>query len=105
MRRFCLPLLLIPVLAACDMLGGGEDAQVTETRIDDLDSLEGTISDEMVDTDAVNEEPMIDSSSPDDAKQEAEPKAGAKSEKKPAPKAEAAPTPAPAPAAAPAVTE
>ncbi len=94
MRRFILTLLLLPALSACDMFGGSsEDAQVTETRIDDLDSLEGTISDEMIDTDAVNEAPMIEAGSPDDDKSAGK-KAEPKSEKKPAPKVETVPPPA-----------
>jgi hypothetical protein len=44
-------------LAAC---GSGEDTKVTETRMDDIDSLEGTISDEMVDTSELNEMPMTE---------------------------------------------
>ncbi len=70
MRRFLLPLLILPALSACDMFGGGSsvDNQTTETRIDDLDSLEGTISDEMIDTDTVNEAAAIDTSSGDDKK-------------------------------------
>jgi hypothetical protein len=49
------------LLAAC---GSSEDSKVTETRMDDIDSLEGTISDEMVNTDELNEQPLIDSSAP-----------------------------------------
>jgi hypothetical protein len=45
------------MLAAC---GSSEDAKVTETRMDDIDSLEGTISDEMVNTDELNEQPMVE---------------------------------------------
>jgi hypothetical protein len=56
MRRFAM--LLLPILlAAC---GGGEENKVTETRMDDIDSLEGTISDEMPNADELNEQPMID---------------------------------------------
>jgi hypothetical protein len=47
------------LLAAC---GSGEDSKVTETRMDDIDSLEGTISDEMVNTDELNEQPMVEAS-------------------------------------------
>jgi hypothetical protein len=62
MRRVLPALILLSTLSACDMIGGGsaEDKQVTETRMDDLDSLEGTISDEMIDTDTVNDEAMIE---------------------------------------------
>jgi hypothetical protein len=51
MRRALISLALaLPALSAC---GGGSDAdsKVTETRMDDIDSVEGTISDEMVPTD------------------------------------------------------
>jgi hypothetical protein len=56
MRRIFIILLPL-LLVAC---GGSEDSKVTETRMDDIDSLEGTISDEMVDTDELNEQPMIE---------------------------------------------
>jgi hypothetical protein len=49
--------MLTLLLAAC---GGGDDSKVTQTRMDDIDSLGGTISDEMPDTDALNEQPMIE---------------------------------------------
>jgi hypothetical protein len=88
MRRAVLALLiLIPAMAACG--GSGEDAKVTATRIDDLDSLEGTISDEMADTGMLNEQPMIESSSDSDEKPAAK-KPDVKPAAKPAP---AAPTP------------
>ncbi len=45
------------LLAAC---GNGEDSKVTETRMDDIDNMQGTISDEMVDADELNEQPMIE---------------------------------------------
>lgn len=56
MRTAILALMLFP-LAACG--GNKEDNQVTETRMDDLDSLEGTISDDMINTDeSVDEAPV-----------------------------------------------
>ena len=52
--RFCnfTPALAIMLLlSACG--GSKEDSQATETRMDRLDSLEGTISDDMINTDEV----------------------------------------------------
>ncbi len=43
------PLLSIALLSACG--SNKEDSQVTETRMEDIDSLEGTISDDMINTD------------------------------------------------------
>jgi hypothetical protein len=80
-------LLLIATLAGCGE--SAVDSKVSETRIDDLDSLEGTISDEMVDTGSLNETAVIDNSEPDDDKPTAkkpEAKKEAKAERKPAPK-------------------
>lgn len=79
------------LLAAC---GSGEDSKVTETRMDDIDNLQGTISDEMVDTDELNERPMIDSSPVEGAK----PKDKPGDKPKPDAKAEAAGAPPPPPA-------
>jgi len=42
------------LLSACG--GAKEDNQVTETRIDDLDSLEGTISDDIMNVDEFTDE-------------------------------------------------
>jgi hypothetical protein len=61
-------IMLTLLLAAC---GGGDDSKVTQTRMDDIDSLEGTISDEMPDTDALNEQPMIEAAPPPSAKPKA----------------------------------
>jgi len=45
------------LLSACG--GSKEDNQATETRMDNLDSLEGTISDDMINTDeAVDDVPV-----------------------------------------------
>lgn len=79
------------LLAAC---GGGEDSTVTETKMDDIDNLEGTISDEMVDTDALNEQPMIDSSPVEGAKPKAKTGEKAKGEAKAEPAAAPPPLPA-----------
>jgi hypothetical protein len=54
-------------LAAC---GGGnkEDNQVTQTRMDDIDSLEGTISDDMINTDESTDEAPVDAAPAADSK-------------------------------------
>jgi hypothetical protein len=57
MRTAPLALMLF-ALAACG--GNKEDNQVTETRMDDLDSLEGTISDDMINTDESTEEAPVE---------------------------------------------
>lgn len=53
-RNLIILALALPALSACS---GGDDAdsKVTETRMDDIDSIEGTISDEMIPTDEVTE--------------------------------------------------
>ena len=56
MRRVS-TLSFVLLLAAC---GGGDENTVTETRMDDIDSLQGTISDEMVNTDELNEQAMVE---------------------------------------------
>ncbi len=58
---FALPALML-MLSACDMVGGGADTKITETKMDDLDSIEGTISDEMMPIDELDEQPVIDKS-------------------------------------------
>jgi hypothetical protein len=79
------------LLAAC---GKGEDSKVTETRMDDIDSLEGTISDEMVDSDELNEQPLIEAAPAQGAKPKAKDISDDKSEEKaaPAPQLEADPS-------------
>ena len=58
--RFCNftpALAMMLLLSACG--GSQEDNQATETRMDSLDSLEGTISDDMINTDeAVDDVPV-----------------------------------------------
>ena len=58
--RFCNltpALALMLLLSACG--SSKEDNQATETRMDNLDSLEGTISDDMINTDeAIDDEPV-----------------------------------------------
>lgn len=77
MRVACyIPVLALFALAACG--SSKEDNQVTETRMDDLDSLEGTISDDMINTDASTDEAPVEAAPP------AEGKASAKRESQPA---------------------
>jgi Tfp pilus assembly protein PilP len=92
-RTLILMALAVPALSAC---GGGSDAdsKVTETRMDDIDSVEGTISDEMIPTDENAEQAPIDATPPPTAK----PKSGGKENK--ADKDEAKPEPKPEPKAA-----
>ncbi len=58
--RFChftSALAMMLLLSACGI--SKEDSQATETRMDTLDSLEGTISDDMINTDeAVDDVPV-----------------------------------------------
>lgn len=79
------PVLALLALTACG--GAKEDDQVTETRMDDLDSLEGTISDDMINTDESTDEAPVEAAPP------AEGKAPATKDKKDADKDE---EPAPA---------
>lgn len=53
------------VLSACG--GSKEDNQVTQTRMDDIDSLEGTISDDMINTDESTDEAPLDAAPAADA--------------------------------------
>ena len=78
MRR-ALILSLALSLAAC---GGGDESKVTETRMDDIDSLQGTISDEMVNTDELNEQAMVEAAPAATAKPKAKPESDAKPEAK-----------------------
>lgn len=72
--RTLVALLLPLLLAAC---GGAEENKVTETRMDDIDSLQGTISDEMPNPDELNEQPLVEAAPPPGAA----PKAKAKEER------------------------
>ncbi len=61
MRRFIVPTVAVASLALLSACGGSaEDNQVTETRMDDLDSLEGTISDDMINTDESTDEAPVE---------------------------------------------
>lgn len=67
--------LSIAMLSACG--GGKEDSQVTETRMDDIDSLEGTISDEMINTDESTDEGPFDAAPAGEGKPKAADEKGA----------------------------
>jgi hypothetical protein len=56
------PAILLLALAACG--GSKEDNQVTETRMDDIDSLEGTISDDAINMDASTDEAPVEAAPP-----------------------------------------
>lgn len=78
-------------LAAC---GSNEETKVTETRMDDIDNMEGTISDEMVDTDALNEQPLVEAepaAKPKPKSDKAEKEDKPEKAEKPADKPDAAP--------------
>lgn len=51
-------ILSTAIISACG--GGKEDSQVSETRMDDIDSLEGTISDDMINSDESTDEAPLD---------------------------------------------
>lgn len=61
MRRFVPSIALaasLTILSACG--DSAENTAVTDTRMDDLDSLEGTISDDAINTDQSTEEGPIE---------------------------------------------
>jgi hypothetical protein len=61
MRRLALPSAIIMAFALLSTCGGNkEDNQVTQTRMDDIDSLEGTISDDMINTDESTDEAPVE---------------------------------------------
>ena len=67
MRRFILSSTLIAALALMSACGDNAgDNKVTETQMDDLDSIEGTISDDMINTDESTDEAPVDAASPAD---------------------------------------
>lgn len=91
-RALILMAIALPALSACGW--NDSDSKVTETRMDDIDNIEGTISDEMIPADAVSEMAPVEASAAPAAEK-------AKTENKPAP----AETPAVAPASAADATE
>lgn len=64
--QYFIPAIALLALTACG--GSKEDDQVTETRMDDLDSLEGTISDDMINTDESTDEAPIEAPPPAEGK-------------------------------------
>ena len=58
--HFMPALALVLLVSACG--SSKEDNQVTETRMDNLDSLEGTISDDMINTDQSTDEAPVETS-------------------------------------------
>lgn len=90
-RALILLAFALPALSACG--GNDADGKVTETRMDDIDSVEGTISDEMIPTDEVTEMAPVEATPTPAA---AKPKAD---EKPAADKPAASPTTEPAPKA------
>ena len=52
------PSLLLLALTACG--GNKEDNQVTETRMDDIDSIQGTISDDAINLDESTDEAPVE---------------------------------------------
>lgn len=67
MSRFMLSFVLVALVAMLTACGGNsEDNKVTETRMNDLDSVEGTISDDMINTDESTDEAPVDAAPPAD---------------------------------------
>lgn len=72
MRNTCIiAAILLSSLSACG--DSKEDKKVTETRVDDLESLEGTISDDMIVTDTSTDEGPLEAPPPVAVKEKAEP--------------------------------
>jgi hypothetical protein len=100
MRCNFIALVSIVALAGCDsgnMITGGKEEKVTAVSMGDIDNIEGTISDEMINTDESTDEAPLDSSAPPASsvakKKEAPKTAKSDSEK---PKTDAVPAPLPA---------
>lgn len=76
MRTNCIvAAIFILGLSACN--NTKEDKKVTETRVDDLENLEGTISDDIIMTDTSTDEGPLEAAPPVEVKEKA------KSEEKP----------------------
>ncbi len=75
MRRIITIALLftIPLIHGCSG-GSKEDSKVTQTQMDDIDSLEGTISDDMINTDESTETAPVEAAPAEPAKPKAEKK-------------------------------
>lgn len=59
--RFTIIVAAFAALLALTACGGGkEDNQVTETRMDNLENLKGTISDDMINTDESTDEAPVE---------------------------------------------
>jgi PBP1b-binding outer membrane lipoprotein LpoB len=91
-------LLFLPMLSACSGETAG-DKKVSQTKMNDIDSLEGTINDDIINTDQTTEEAPLEASAPASPtasaalkKEAAKPSALAKPEPKPVPPAPALPT-------------
>jgi hypothetical protein len=84
-RTLIMMALALPALSACGG-SGGADSKVTETRMDDIDSIEGTISDEMIPTDENAEMAPVEATAPPAAKSGADDSAD-KAKAAPEPKA------------------
>ncbi len=98
-------LLSLPFIHGCSG-NNAEDNKVTQTKMDDIDKIQGTISDDMINSDETTDEAPVDASAPDSLgdKAAAAAKAQAKAKALAAPKV-AVPQPAVKPAAAPTGTE
>ena len=100
MRRASIAIILIAILGGCDsgnIVTGGKDEKVTSVPMGDIDSLEGTISDEMINTDESTDEAPLDKSAPPPdpaAKKKAETKTAKTETAKPETRPAAAPEPA-----------
>ena len=90
-------LLTLPLIHGCSG-GSSEDTKVTQTRMDDIDSIKGTISDDMINTDESTDTAPVDAAPAEVATPPK--KVSAKPDKKavtanPATTAPVAPAPAP----------
>jgi hypothetical protein len=73
MRRILITALLltVPFIHACSG-GKSEDSKVTQTRMDDVDNVEGTISDDMINTDESTETAPLDAAPAEPVKKPAD---------------------------------